>query len=122
MRRESIFGVFDSLILADKEQFYFHERTRRPPKDNMNALLSFLYTLLTHEVVSALETVGLDPAVGYLHKERPGRPSLALDLMEELRPVFADRLALALGQSATGERRRIQSLGDGRGGDDRGSS
>jgi CRISPR-associated protein Cas1 len=62
----------------------------------MNALLSFLYTLLTHDVASALETVGLDPAVGYLHRERPGRPSLALDLVEELRPVLADRLALTL--------------------------
>ncbi|MCX5867942.1 MAG: CRISPR-associated endonuclease Cas1 [Proteobacteria bacterium] len=71
-------------------------RLARPPLDNMNALLSFLYTLLVHDVRSALETVGLDPAVGYLHRDRPGRPGLALDLMEELRPFIADRLALSL--------------------------
>ncbi|MBV9404862.1 MAG: type I-C CRISPR-associated endonuclease Cas1 [Acidobacteriaceae bacterium] len=90
------FEVFDHLILAVKEQFFFRGRSRRPPLDNMNALLSFLYTLLTHDMISALETVGLDPAVGYLHRERPGRPSLALDLVEELRPVLADRLALTV--------------------------
>jgi CRISP-associated protein Cas1 len=90
------FDVFDRLILTGKEHFFFRQRSRRPPLDNMNALLSFLYTLLTHDVVGALETVGLDPAVGYLHRERPGRPSLALDLAEELRPVLADRLALTL--------------------------
>ena len=90
------FEVFDRLILASKNDFFFHGRSRRPPLDNMNALLSFLYTLLTHDVASALESVGLDPAVGYLHRERPGRPSLALDLVEELRPVLADRLALTL--------------------------
>ncbi len=90
------FEVFDHLILTAKDQFFFHGRSRRPPLDKMNALLSFLYTLLTHDTVSALETVGLDPAVGYLHRERPGRPSLALDLVEELRPVLADRLALTL--------------------------
>jgi CRISPR-associated protein Cas1 len=90
------FAVFDHLILAAKDHFFFRQRSRRPPLDNMNALLSFLYTLLTHDMVGALETVGLDPAVGYLHRERPGRPSLALDLVEELRPVLADRLALTL--------------------------
>ena len=90
------FGVFDELILQQREDFFFKERSRRPPRDNMNSLLSFLYTLLTNEVASALETVGLDPYVGFLHQDRPGRPSLALDLMEELRPVFADRLALSL--------------------------
>ncbi|GIV99952.1 type I-C CRISPR-associated endonuclease Cas1c [Roseiflexus sp.] len=90
------FGVFDHLILHQKDDFRFVERSRRPPRDAMNALLSFLYTLLTNEAVSALETVGLDPYVGFLHADRPGRPSLALDLMEELRPVFADRLALSL--------------------------
>jgi CRISPR-associated protein Cas1 len=90
------FGDFDQLILQQKEDFYFTERSRRPPLDNLNALLSFLYTLLTSEAASALETVGLDPYVGFLHQDRPGRPSLALDLMEELRPVFADRLALSL--------------------------
>jgi CRISPR-associated protein Cas1 len=90
------FGVFDQLILQQHEAFFFKERSRRPPLDNLNALLSFLYTLLVNEVGSALETVGLDPYVGFLHQDRPGRPSLALDLMEELRPVFADRLALSL--------------------------
>ena len=90
------FAVFGQLILHQQEDFYFRERNRRPPRDNMNAILSFLYTLLTYEVASALETVGLDPYVGFLHADRPGRPSLALDLMEELRPVFADRLALSL--------------------------
>lgn len=90
------FGVFDHLIVSQKEGFFFQERSRRPPLDNMNALLSFLYTLLVHDIRSALETVGLDPAVGFLHRDRPGRPSLALDLMEELRPVLADRLALSL--------------------------
>jgi len=90
------FGVFDQSILQQRDSFYFKERSRRPPLDNLNAVLSFLYTLLTSEVTSALETVGLDPYVGFLHQDRPGRPSLALDLMEELRPVFADRLALSL--------------------------
>lgn len=90
------FRVFGELILHQKEDFPFHERTRRPPRDRMNALLSFFYTLLTYEVASALEAVGLDPQMGYLHADRPGRPSLALDLMEELRPVLADRLALTL--------------------------
>ncbi len=90
------FGVFDQLILQQKDDFKFKERSRRPPLDNMNSLLSFLYTLLTNDVASALETVGLDPYVGFLHQDRPGRPSLALDLMEELRPIFADRLALSL--------------------------
>jgi CRISPR-associated protein Cas1 len=90
------FSVFDHLIVGDKEAFFFRGRSRRPPLDNVNALLSFVYTLLTHDMVAALETVGLDPAVGYLHVERPGRPSLALDLVEELRPVIADRLVLTL--------------------------
>ena len=90
------FDVFDNLIVAQKEDFYFRGRNRRPPMDNMNALLSFVYTLVTHDVRSALQSVGLDPAVGYLHADRPGRPSLALDLIEELRPPYADRLALSL--------------------------
>ncbi len=90
------FGVFDHLIVAQKDGFQFHERSRRPPLDNINALLSFLHTLLAHDCMSALETVGLDPAVGFLHRDRPGRPSLALDLMEEFRPVLADRVALSL--------------------------
>jgi CRISPR-associated protein Cas1 len=90
------FSVFDHLILCNKTDFFFHERSRRPPKDNMNALMSFLYTLLAHDAQSALESVGLDPAVGFLHQDRPGRPGLALDLMEELRPYLADRVALSL--------------------------
>jgi CRISPR-associated protein Cas1 len=90
------FGVLDQLILQQRQDFTFTQRTRRPPLDNMNSLLSFLYTLLTNDAASALEAVGLDPYVGFLHQDRPGRPSLALDLMEELRPVFADRLALSL--------------------------
>jgi len=90
------FGCFDHLITANKEVFYLKERTRRPPLDNVNSLLSLLYTLLVHDVESSLESVGLDPAVGFLHRDRPGRPSLALDLMEELRAYFVDRLALSL--------------------------
>jgi CRISPR-associated protein Cas1 len=90
------FAVFDNLIIAQKESFAFQERNRRPPLDNVNCLLSFLYTLLVHDCRSALEAVGLDPAVGFLHRDRPGRPSLALDLMEEFRPFLADRLALSL--------------------------
>ncbi len=90
------FSVFDNLILQQRGDFFFKERSRRPPLDNMNALLSFLYTLLTNETASALETVGLDPYIGFLHRDRPGRPSLALDLIEELRPVLVDRLALSL--------------------------
>ena len=93
---QTYFAVFDEMILHQKEDFFFHERGRRPPLDNVNALLSFLYVLLAHDVASALESVGLDPAVGFLHRDRPGRASLALDLMEELRPVLADRLALTL--------------------------
>ncbi len=90
------FDVFDHLIIHQRKHFRFAGRNRRPPLDPINALLSFLYTLLRCDVASALEGVGLDPAVGYLHRDRPGRPSLALDLMEELRPLLADRLALSL--------------------------
>lgn len=90
------FDVFDHLITSQKKHFFFLERSRRPPLDNMNALLSFLYTILAHDVAAALEGVGLDPAVGYLHRDRPGRPGLALDIMEEFRPYLADRLALSL--------------------------
>jgi len=90
------FGVFDHLIISQKEGFVFKERNRRPPLDRVNCLLSFIYTLLVHDVRSALETVGLDPAVGFLHRDRPGRPGLALDMMEEFRPFLADRLTLSL--------------------------
>jgi CRISPR-associated protein Cas1 len=90
------FDVFNELILKQKNTYFFSERNRRPPRDNMNALLSFLYSLLAHDIESALETVGLDPYVGFFHTDRPGRASLALDMMEELRPYIADRLALNL--------------------------
>jgi CRISPR-associated protein Cas1 len=90
------FSVFDHLITSQKDAFSFQGRNRRPPLDNVNCLLSFLYTLMLHDVRSALEGVGLDPAVGFLHRDRPGRPGLALDLMEEFRPFMADRLALSL--------------------------
>ena len=90
------FGVFGLLVRADRGAFPFDTRTRRPPRDRTNALMSFLYALVLAECGSALEGVGLDPQVGYLHALRPGRPALALDLLEELRPVIADRLALRL--------------------------
>ena len=90
------FGVFDEMILQQKKDFVFHGRSKRPPMDNMNAMLSFVYTLLTNMIASALECVGLDPYVGYLHTERPGRVSLALDMIEELRAVLADRFVLTL--------------------------
>lgn len=90
------FGVFDAMVREDRETFRLHGRTRRPPLDRMNALLSFLYTLLLSDCVAATEGVGLDPQIGYLHALRPGRPALGLDLMEELRPVLADRVALSL--------------------------
>lgn len=90
------FSVLDQLILHQKGDFYMKSRNKRPPKDNFNALLSFLYTMLAHDVQSALESVGLDPQVGFLHQARPGRASLALDLMEELRSFMADRIALSL--------------------------
>lgn len=93
---QAYFGVFDHLIRIDNSALRFNGRSRRPPLDAVNALLSFLYTLVTHDCRSALETVGLDPAVGFLHRDRPGRPSLALDLLEEFRPLMADRLALSL--------------------------
>ena len=90
------FGAFNDLIVADKETFSIASRNRRPPTDPMNALLSFLYTLLAHDCCGALEGVGLDPQIGFLHEIRPGRPSLALDLMEEFRALLADRVALSL--------------------------
>ena len=92
----SYFEGMDHLILVNKDAFYMKNRSRRPPLDNMNAIISFIYTILMHDVQSALEAVGLDSYVGFYHKDRPGRASLALDLMEELRPILADRLALSL--------------------------
>lgn len=93
---DQYFGVLDELVLQNKDTFVFHGRSRRPPLDPINALLSFAYTLLANDCVAALQAVGLDPYVGFLHRERPGRTSLALDLMEELRAVFADRFVLSL--------------------------
>lgn len=92
----SYFEVFGAMVREDYDAFTPHGRTRRPPLDRMNALLSFVYTLLRHDCVGAIEGVGLDPQVGYLHTLRPGRPALALDLMEELRPILADRLVLSM--------------------------
>lgn len=90
------FGVLDEMILNRKEDFFFRGRNRRPPLDRVNAMLSFAYSLLAHDCASALESVGLDAYVGFLHRDRPGRTSLALDLMEELRPCMADRFVLKL--------------------------
>jgi CRISP-associated protein Cas1 len=90
------FGAFGKMVRVNRDAFAPAGRTRRPPLDRMNALLSFLYALLTHDCVSAAAATGLDPSVGFLHVDRPGRPGLALDLMEEFRPLFGDRLALAL--------------------------
>lgn len=90
------FSAFDEMILNDKEIFYFRGRNRRPPLDRVNALLSFAYSLLSNDCASSLEAVGLDAYVGLLHSDRPGRPSLALDLMEELRCCMADRFVLTL--------------------------
>lgn len=92
----SYFAVFDRLVRVDRDAFRLIERNRRPPLDRINALLSFLYTLLLADCVAALEGIGLDPQVGYLHTLRPGRPALGLDLMEELRAPIADRLVLSL--------------------------
>ena len=106
------FAVFDHLIRSDDPALRFCGRSRRPPLDPVNALLSLLYTLLTHDCRSALETFGLDPAVGFLHRDHPGRPSLALDLVEEFRPVIADRLALSLinrRQVGPGDWRRLET-------------
>jgi len=90
------FSVFNNMVKVNKDSFFFTNRNRRPPKDNTNAILSFLYALMKNDICASLESVGLDPAVGWLHALRPGRPSLALDLMEELRSPLCDRLALSL--------------------------
>ncbi len=93
---KAYFGAFGAMIRMNRGVFEFKERSKRPPKDGINALLSFAYTLLANECVAACEGVGLDPQMGFSHVMRPGRPSLALDLMEELRSVVADRLVLSL--------------------------
>lgn len=90
------FDRMDDMILRDKEHFYFRGRNKRPPMDNVNALLSFTYSILANDCASALESVGLDSYVGFMHTDRPGRKSLALDIMEELRPCMADRFVLTL--------------------------
>ena len=90
------FSVLDDMILQGKDIFFFGGRSRRPPMDAFNALLSFAYSMLAHDCASALESVGLDAYVGYMHRDRPGRESLAMDLMEELRPCFADRFVLTM--------------------------
>lgn len=92
----SYFGCFNDLLVVQKEEFAIVSRNRRPPTDPLNALLSFLYTLLAHDCRGALEGVGLDPQIGFLHELRPGRPALALDLMEEFRSIIADRVAVSL--------------------------
>ena len=93
---EQYFSVFNDMILNQKDGFAFTTRNRRPPRDNINALLSFAYTMLAGDCANALSSVGLDPYVGFMHGDRPGRASLALDLMEELRPILADRFILTL--------------------------
>ena len=93
---KAYFDVFDGMLLRNRETFSFRTRSRRPPLDPVNALLSFAYVLLSLDCASALESAGLDSYVGFLHRDRPGRRSLALDLMEELRPCMADRFVLTL--------------------------
>ncbi|MGE3298396.1 MAG: type I-C CRISPR-associated endonuclease Cas1c [Porticoccaceae bacterium] len=109
------FGVFSTLVRTDlRDDFSLAGRSRRPPRDRMNALLSFLYTLLVNDCRSALETVGLDPQFGFLHALRPGRPALALDLCEEFRSILAERAALALvnrGQVSSGDFRVTEGGG-----------
>jgi CRISPR-associated protein Cas1 len=107
------FGVFNELILQDKDYFKFTTRNKRPPKDPINALLSFIYTLLALDCGSSLEGVGLDSYVGFLHRDRPGRHSLALDLMEELRSVYADRFVLTLINNRIVSKKSFQQQEDG---------
>ena len=90
------FGIFDQLVMGNRDLFAFKTRSNSPPLDPINALLSFAYSLLAHDCASALESVGLDSYMGFLHRDRPGRSSLALDLMEDLRPCMADRFVLTL--------------------------
>lgn len=107
------FDGFGELILQQKADFVFTTRSRRPPLDNINALLSFAYTLLARECTAALQSVGLDPYVGFLHRPRPGRRSLALDLMEELRAVFADRFVLTCVNQKILNAKHLQQQGSG---------
>ena len=107
------FAAFDQMILNQKEDFHFEDRNRRPPMDRVNALLSFAYAMLANDCAAALESVGLDAYVGFLHRDRPGRASLALDLMEELRGPLADRLALTLINTRSIQARHFQRQADG---------
>lgn len=107
------FGVFDHMLLSRKEDFFFHGRNRRPPLDRVNAMLSFAYSLLAHDCATALESVGLDSYVGFLHRDRPGRESLALDLMEELRPCMADRFVLTMVNNRVIKREDFQTQDSG---------
>lgn len=95
------FFTFDDLILCNKDDFFFQQRSRRPPLDRVNALMSFVYSILTSDCIAALQGVGLDPYVGFMHTDRPGRASLALDLVEEFRPTIADRFVLTLINTGT---------------------
>lgn len=95
------FFTFDDLILRNKDNFFFQQRSRRPPLDRVNALMSFVYSILTSDCIAALQGVGLDPYVGFMHTDRPGRASLALDLVEEFRPTIADRFVLTLINTGT---------------------
>lgn len=110
---QSYFSLMDQMILTDKKHFYFHERSKRPPLDRMNALLSFAYTILAHDCASALEAVGLDSYAGFLHRDRPGRQSLALDLMEELRSPYADRFVLTLINNRVIQAKHFKVMEDG---------
>ena len=107
------FGVFDQMILNQKDVFHFDGRNRRPPRDRVNAALSMTYTLLAHDCASALESVGLDAYVGFMHRDRPGRVSLALDLMEELRAPLADRFVLTLINTRVLQQKHFKTQADG---------
>lgn len=107
------FGVFDQMILNQKDVFHFDGRNRRPPRDRVNAALSMTYTLLAHDCASALESVGLDAYVGFMHRDRPGRASLALDLMEELRAPLADRFVLTLINTRVLQQKHFKTQADG---------
>mgnify|MGYP002552686688 CR=1 FL=1 len=107
------FGIFDELILNQKEDFYFHGRNKRPPQDYLNAMMSFGYTLLANDCAGALEGAGLDSYVGFMHRDRPGRTSLALDLMEELRAPLADRFVLTLINTRALQQKHFQTQPDG---------
>lgn len=107
------FGVFDQMILNQKDVFHFDGRNRRPPRDRVNAALSMTYTLLAHDCASALESVGLDAYVGFMHRDRPGRASLALDLTEELRAPLADRFVLTLINTRVLQQKHFKTQADG---------